>query len=110
MSNTNDDYIFTYNDTNRHGLACGITSALLFIAAFACPFFGDITYWMGSLSLAFIGACAGSYGKWQAKFNSRNRFPGKLCIAATVLNVLYIAVMIVLFIIVITGLCVTGGR
>ncbi|MBO4637154.1 MAG: hypothetical protein J5685_08435 [Clostridiales bacterium] len=110
MTNSKDDHIFTYNDTNRHGLASGIISALMLTAACICPFLGDITYWLASLPLAFIGACAGAYGIWQSKFNSKNKFPKKLCIAATVLNALFIAVMIVLFIIGIIGLCVTGGR
>ncbi len=44
MTNSNDDYIFTYNDTNRHGLLSGMISALFFIGSCICPFLGDITY------------------------------------------------------------------
>jgi hypothetical protein len=108
MTNSNDDYIFTYNDTNRHGLLSGMISALFFIGSCICPFLGDITYWLFALVLAFIGACCGSYGIWQAKFNSKNKIPRKLCKLATFLNVLYLAGMVALLIVMLITLSVVG--
>jgi carbon starvation protein CstA len=110
MSNKNDDYIFTYNDTNRHGLGCGITSVLFLITACALLFARDITYLLTSLVPAFIGACTGSYGIWQSAFNSKNRFPKKLCKAATVLNILFLALVLGIIIYMIAVLSIMGCK
>ena len=110
MTNTKDDYIFTYNDTNRHGLASGTASAVFFIASCACPFMHDITYWLVALCLSLIGGLTGLYGTLQAKFNSKSKFPGKLCKIAAVLNFLCFAAIVIMLIIAIIGLVITGGR
>lgn len=107
--NTKDDYIYTYNDTDRHGLASGITAAVFFIASCAC-LFGDIEFYLAALCLSLIGFLTGLYGKWQSKFNTKNRFPHRLCLTATILNGLFFAGLIVVLIIAVIGLCVTGGR
>lgn len=110
MTNTKEDYIFTYNDTNRHGLASGITATILVTAAFICPFMHDITYWLAALGLSMIGGLIGLYGTWQSKFNSKNKFPGKLCKIAAGLNLLCFTAILIMLIIAIIGLCITGGR
>ena len=110
MTNTKADYISTYNDTDRHGLVPGIAATILLIAAFACPFMHDIRYWLASLGLSLIGGLTGLYGTLQAKFNSKNNFPGKLCKAAAALNFLCFAAIVIMLIIAIIGLVITGGR
>ena len=110
MTDSKNDYIFTYNDTDRHGLISGTTATTLFTAACICPFLGDISYWLIALALSLIGGLTALYGTWQAKFNSKNKFPGKLCKIAAVLNCLYFVAIVIILIIAIIGLCITGGR
>ena len=110
MTDIKDDYIFTYNDTNRHGLASGTASAAFFIAACACPFMHDISFLLAALALSLIGGLTALYGTYQAKFNSKNRFPKYLCKTAMVLNALCFTGILVYLVIGITALCITGGR
>ena len=110
MTDSKNDYIFTYNDTDRHGLISGTTATTLFTAACICPFLGDISYWLIALALSLIGGLTALYGTWQAKFNSKNRFPKYLCKTAMVLNALCFIGILVYLVIGITALCITGGR
>lgn len=110
MTNSKDDYIFTYNDTNRHGLVSGITSMIFVLAVCICPFMRDILYWLAAPILSIIGALTGLYGMWQARFNSKNRFPKYLCKTAVILNALCFTAVLVILVVGMIGLCITGGR
>ena len=110
MTDTKEDYISTYKDTDRHGLVSGIVATTLFIAACACPFLHDIRYWMASLALSLTGGITGLYGTLQSKFNSKSNVPGKLCKVATGLNFLCFAAIVIMLLITIIELVVTGGR